>query len=176
MKSPLEQHSFAAFIRYEPFIAQAIEAFPLETTYNPAPMSPRTFIARIRDAINSIELNDWRSQYFSIDDARRVFACLRAGGPFIFTQEPGGLVRCGARRKLAAIGAVATSETVVRLIPGVIDGRNEEVFNSILVLKKHDIITDTITFINLSPSQLALIEETPNVECFESEPKHHILL
>lgn len=50
-----------SFRRYETAITHITTNYPLPTSFNPSPLSPNTYAARLRDAIRSLELYNWTS-------------------------------------------------------------------------------------------------------------------
>lgn len=58
---PAFQLTERSFRRYEQAIKQAVDNFPNPTAFNPSPLSPNTFAARLRDAIKSLEMYDWKT-------------------------------------------------------------------------------------------------------------------
>lgn len=177
MPSTLQQHSLAALQRYEHHIYQIVENYPKETIFDPTPYSSETFIARIRDAIKGMKLNSHASTLFTTAQCESVFSHLKCGGDFIFTKHTGNLIRCGARQRVEARGAVDSSNTVVSVSDGELDARNEKVFDAVFLLKEMDIITDQVTFANLSTSQLERVQSSFNLELVETDkPYKHILI
>lgn len=174
--STLDQHSYESFQRYERDIAQIINNYPKETLLSATPLSPATYISRIRDAINAMRLNGYASQLFTLGQAENVFACLRSGGGFIFTRDSNGLVRCGSKRKLTPRGVVGATDVVLSVAADEIDGRNTEITSAITLLISHGLITQPVTFKNLSALQLSDIQSTPNIELVETEPGTYIIL
>lgn len=68
---PLEQQPFQlterSFRRYETAIKTFVSSYPLPTSFNPVPLSPNTYAARLRDALRSLELYKWKT---SIDEQK----------------------------------------------------------------------------------------------------------
>lgn len=50
-----------SFRRYEPVIASIVKAYPAPVSFNPCPLSPNTYAARLRDAIRSLDLYNWKT-------------------------------------------------------------------------------------------------------------------
>jgi len=177
MSSTLQQHSRAALQRYEQHIYQIVENFPKETILDPTPYSPETFIARIRDAIKGMKLNGHASTLFTIAQCESIFAHLKCGGSFIFTRHTGDLIRCGERQRAEARGAIDSSNTVVGVKDGELDARNTKVFDAVFLLKELDIITDQVTFANMSVVQYQQVQASFNLELVETDEDHkHILI
>ncbi len=167
MTSALPQHSLDAFNRFELDIYQIISNYPNGTLINPSPLSHATYVSRIRDAINSMQLNGWESDRFTLSQASRVFRCLGAKGTFVFTYSTGDLIYCGAPTPVAHRGVIKPVDVVLALSHGELDARDELVFNSIFELKRRDLITSAVTFKNVSAEQLARINNEINLELIE---------
>lgn len=177
MRSDLKQHGLDAFRRYEKDIARIVENYPKETLLDPKPFSEETYMARIRDAIKGMRLNQHASQHFTLGQCENIFSHLRSGGTFIFTRYTGGLVRCGEKERVEARGAVDVKNVALDVNPGEVDARNEEIFNAIVLLKERDIISSPVTLKNLSDIQLSRIHQSFNLELMEGdEPHQHVLL
>lgn len=58
---PAFQLTEKSFRRYEGQIKSIVDSFPNPTAFNPAPLSPNTYAARIRDAIKSLETYKWET-------------------------------------------------------------------------------------------------------------------
>lgn len=173
---PLPNQTEQAFRRYEADIYQIISNYPKVSYLDPRPTALITYLCRLRDAVNSMKRHHYKSNFFTIDDANNVFKCLRAGGDFVFTEEH-GMVRVGPREKLDAIGFVNSREAITIARQGELDARDGDLLRAILVLKNKEVHSDPLTFVNLTPDLIAMIdEEYPNVFVEEIDNLHHVLL
>lgn len=153
MKSELFIHSWEQFKKFEPHLAKIVDNYPEPTRFQLSPnVSSRTFAARLRDTVNGMRLNEWKSPMFNLEDLERIFNLLKKGGSFIITIQPGGMVYVGP--KIKDNGTVLV-DSLPQLRPkeGQFDARDKELFNAILVLKLRGVIEQPIEFVNVSPDQ-----------------------
>jgi len=172
MKSLLPQHSQKAFQTYAPHIAKIIENAPSPTVLKPSNTS--TFIARIRDSLNGMRLNQWTAKDFTFADAAGVFAMLREGGEFIFTSTNDGIY-CGP--KIKDNGAIPSVKGVVLSTTGdaELDAREEDIFAAILLLKRKNLLPKPVTFHNLNPQQETSLTNDLHIELIREGSKYIII-
>lgn len=173
MSSILPQHAERAFKTYEPYLAQVVSNYPTPTIFNPP--SPYTFVARIRDAINGMRLNDWRSTEFTIEDLTRIFRLLKQGGDFVFTQQPEGIY-CGPPIKDTGEITVSRGTIIQGLEQDELDARDNDVFNAIYTLKSRGMLPQPITFRNVSDQQKNLIADDLIIELLEEPTGECVLI
>lgn len=176
MQSQLPQHSLEAFRRYERDIAAVIDRYPKETLLYTAPFSPITYICRFRDAVNSMGLNSWTSELFTLQDCNDVFKFRKQGGTFILTHGPERTVRVGPSRATEAIQSFAASASLVLTFSEPLNGVDNELFLAVVTLKERDLLKDRVAFINLTPSQIHRLEESPVIAYDEDPPGTHLIL
>ncbi len=162
--SILTQHNEESFQLYEPYIAQAIENFPNPTIFQPT--TPSTFVARMRDALNGMRLNKWESQRFTIEAAATVFRLLRGGGTFIFTPQPSGIY-CGPPIRDNGAVIVTQGSLIQGLEHGEYDARDEALFDALFTLKERGLLSQPLTFRNMSDVQQQRIEQDQFMELIE---------
>lgn len=170
MNSALHIHSERVFREYEPHIATIISNYPASTTFTITSGSPHTFIARLRDALNGMRLNNWQSDNFTITDVLSIFRSQRQGGTFIFTHTPAG-VYCGPPLTNTPHEA-ATTESQIHPSPGQLNAQDLSLFNAILVLKERGILDSPVRFVNVSNKQIEKLDSYEAIEFFQNDDEY----
>lgn len=174
--SSLPQHSLSSFRRFESDIALILDRYPKETTINPHPFSTSTYISRFRDAVNSMELNGWTSELFTLSKCNEVFRFRKFDGPFIVTHGPHKTVRIGPGRKAELTSQFIQSTSLALSGSTTFDAADEELFSAIVALKERELLSSNVSFHNLTPSQLERLENSPVIAFDEESPGVYILL
>lgn len=174
--SSLPQHSLSSFRRFEPDISLILTRFPLDTLINPHPFSTSTYISRFRDAVNSMELNGWTSELFTIQQCNEVFKFRKFDGPFVVTHGPNRTVRIGPGRKAELTSTFVNTTSLALASPDPFDAVDEDLFNAIVVLKERELLPSRVSFRNLTPSQLDRLESSPIIAYDEESPGVYLLL
>lgn len=174
MPSDLYIHSESQFRRFEPYISAVLANHPSPTEFT-ITSNRNTFVARFRDALNGMRVNNWKSKLFTISDCEMVFSNLRAGGDFIITAMD-GKVYVGPRIKDNGVVNVAKAEAAVTPTDGQIDGRKEGVFEAFMLLKSHGYIDNPLRFVNLSEQQQEKAESEPTIEFFNNGDGEFVMI
>ena len=174
--SALPQHSLASFRRFEPDIALVLSRYPLETLINPSPFSTTTYISRFRDAVNSMELNSWTSELFTLQQCNATFKFRKSDGPFIVTHGPDRTVRIGNSKPAALTQTFQSTPSLALTSTTNLDATDEELFLAVITLKERELLDTRISFTNVSPSQLSRLEASPVIAYDEPTPGTFLLL
>lgn len=163
--------SEAAFRRFEPTLIAVLDAWPNPTCVLPGALSIETFTHRFRDAVHGFMENGWVSEAKPAD-VEKVFKFAGGEGTFIVSAAKGsdGLPRVYFGPP-AAHGVILTTS----LEPAQLSVRTEslfldasihpEVVHAFAVLKNFELISDAVTFVNLSDELSArLSADFPNIE------------
>ena len=87
-----------SFRRYEVAINAIVNNFPVASAFNPAPLSPNTYAARLRDAIKSVLTYDWKTDV----DVKRLKDI--RDNLTIRINKQGNVVACNGSEKLEDVG------------------------------------------------------------------------
>lgn len=173
--NPLPQYSLPSFQKYEPYILHIILNHPSPTIFQPNNVT--TFCWRLRDAVRSIKLNHWKSSLFTHDQANAIFRNLGEGGTFIFTITEQGVYVGPPIRPDRPIAH--HKGTIIEIADAIdkdeYDARDTATFDSILCLKRQNLIIQPIKFRNVSNEQRAQAEH-PNIEFFEDTEGLYIMI
>lgn len=165
MPSYLHQHTYTQFKRYESAIYAIVDNYPRASLIKCAPLLPVTYIARIRDAVNSVRLNDHPlKDGYTLSDLERIFNCLGAGGEFVFATYSDTEIMCGPRKSQSGLELPKAVDLKVDASYKQLDATQTNIFDAIVLLKNIGYLTSTVTFVNVSDTQLAHVETLPNVE------------
>jgi hypothetical protein len=165
MPSYLFQHTYTQFKRYESAIYAIVDNYPRASLIKSHPLSPTTYIARIRDAVNSVKLNNHPlKEGYTLGDLERIFNCLGSGGEFVFANYSETEIMCGPRRSQVGLELPKAIDLSVSANYKQLDANQTDIFDAILLLKNIGYLTSTVAFVNVSSAQLAHIDTLPNVE------------